>query len=231
MRGWGLRVRLFFSTRVGPCPDRRLDLRAFLMVEGLRLFGRQELPTLCLVLVSVCATLFVFCRVFFLPGVPYHSAVFNSIVLFNFVGLVSLVRIAQRGRTFEALQSRQCRFIAEQRLFLACRADPSSYRIGDRAPPIAVSTGVCVHSLFGAHSAAHSHACVTGRGAPSRLHAPLEAIGSASVSAEEESLLADYRAGDAREPARDDAPRRALLDEARRCVINRRIIMLLIGAL
>ena len=121
-----------------------LDLRSFLLIEGLLASGEQELPLLFLMMVSsisyfvffimlnfttcifvqVIASLagFISWRVYFIDGVPYESILWNGAVVFLLICLIPLVRILITAFKFEELQREQMRLLGTQKLWMRCKA-------------------------------------------------------------------------------------------------------------
>ena len=119
--------RLFLSLKKRSNVLGWLELRSFLAIEGQIYFGEQELATLCLILTTICETIFLCFRVYFIRNRnAFESILFIGILCSFFICVLSLMRIGIAGRTFENLQTLQERLIAEQKFFLRCHLAPNN---------------------------------------------------------------------------------------------------------
>lgn len=116
-----------------------LELRSFLYGFSKRLFGRQELPTFGLLLVTVLIELFLVIRIFFHdiydndsnPN-PFASILFNGVFVLFIIFLCLLIRIAVTGYHFTRLQHIQEKLLIEQKVYLRCQLSSQfSYSISN----------------------------------------------------------------------------------------------------
>ncbi|ETO19181.1 hypothetical protein RFI_18052 [Reticulomyxa filosa] len=115
--------KLFLSLKLKSNVLGWLELRSFLGVEGVVLFGEQEISTSFLVLLTLAQGIFIFYDAFFVPNHQrqvIRSILFDGISWFFLVSVTCLIRIAIAGKAFENIQDSQEQLIADQHFYLHC---------------------------------------------------------------------------------------------------------------